>query len=224
MKKQRTLFNQKGAGRPKLPAHKRKSIAHRKREDIPDQKPLHVTIKINKQIVYTLRNKILFKKISRAIVQARAKGLRVIHFSVQRDHIHFLLEAKDKVLLGKSMQAMMISLAKSLKFASKTSHKKIFIDRYHVHILKTLAEIRNAKLYILGNALKHGAIKAQFDPFSSVIKAPEITWKFNFKKYFKDLPHFLEYQELINSLVDAPQFYLVKKEVKKSTATSASLF
>jgi REP element-mobilizing transposase RayT len=222
MKKQRSLFNQKGAGRPKLPAHRRKSIAHRKREEIPGQKPLHVTIKINKQIVYTLRNKILFKKISRAIMRARAKGLRVIHFSVQRDHIHFLLEAKDKILLGKSMQAMMISLAKSLKFVSKTSLKKIFIDRYHVHILKTLTEIKNAKFYILGNALKHGAIKDQFDTFSSVIKAPEIAWKFNFEKYFKDLLHFLDYQELIDNLIDDPLFYLVKMESKKSVATSTS--
>jgi REP element-mobilizing transposase RayT len=211
MKYQRSLFNQKGAGRPILPAHKRKSIAHRTREDIPSQSPVHVTIKINKQIVYTLRNKILFKKISRAIMKARARGLRVIHFSVQRDHIHFLLEAKDKILLGKSMQAMMISLAKSLKFASKTSLKKIFKDRYHVHILKTLTEIKNAKLYILGNALKHGAIKDQFDTFSSVIKAPEIAWKFNFEKYFHDLIHFLDYQELINNLVDDPVFYIVKK-------------
>jgi REP element-mobilizing transposase RayT len=211
--KPRTLLNLKGAGRPKLPPNKRKAIPHRLRSEIPTNKPVHVTIKIQKEIVYTLRNKIIFQKISRAIQRARQKGLRVIHFSIQRDHIHFLLEANDKIHLGKSMQAMMISLAKSLKNLSQTKLTKIFKDRYHVHILKTLSEIKNTKLYILGNAVKHGAIKDQFDTFSSVIKAPEIAWKFNFEKYFRDLLHFLDYQELIEGLVDEPLFYLVKKAI-----------
>jgi REP element-mobilizing transposase RayT len=211
MTKQFSLFNQKGAGRPKLPLHKRRSIAHRTRDEIPKQKPVHVTIKIRKEILATLRNKLVFKKIARAISKARQKDLRVIHFSVQRDHIHFLLEAHDKKHLGRAMQSLTISLAKSLKNLSGTKLKKIFKDRYHVHILRTFAEVKNTKLYILGNALKHGAIADHFDTFSSVIKATEIAWQFNFEKYFRDLLHFLDYQELIDGLVDDPRFYLARK-------------
>jgi REP element-mobilizing transposase RayT len=206
----RSLFNPKGAGRPKLPDHKKKSIPHRERAIIPRNTPVHVTIKINKHIVSTLRNKIIFKKISQAISKARNKGIRLIHFTIQRDHVHMLIETNDKKQLGRAMQAMGISLAKSLKNLTKKK-LRIFKDRYHVHILKTLKEVQNAKSYILGNALKHGVIKDKFDTFSSIVKVREIAWQFDFEKYFTDLIHFLDYENLIDDITDQAKFYLTTK-------------
>jgi REP element-mobilizing transposase RayT len=206
----KTLFNPKGAGRPKIPPNKKNYIPHRERETIPKKTPVHVTIKINKHIVHTLRNKIIFQKISRAITKARNKGIRLVHFTIQRDHVHMLIEAENKNQLGKAMQALGISFSKSLKSLTKTK-LKIFKDRYHVHILKTLKEVRNAKSYILGNAIKHGVIRDKFDTFSSIVKVNELAWQFDFEKYFTDLIHFLEYEDLITALVDTPEYYLCKR-------------
>jgi REP element-mobilizing transposase RayT len=211
MLKQKNLFNPKGAGRKAIAPSKRKYIPHREREEIPRGKPVHVTIKLNSGVVNTLRNKILFKKIQRSITLARRKGIRLVHFTVQKDHIHLMIESENKIQLARSMQSLKISLAKSLLFLTQNKVAKVFKDRYHVHILKTLREIKNAKLYILGNAGKHGVIKDKFDTFSSVIKAPEIAWLFDFEKYFRDLIHFLDYQKVIDELVDDPQYYLTKK-------------
>jgi REP element-mobilizing transposase RayT len=211
MKKQISLLNPKGAGRKPISAAKRKYIPHRHRSEIPSGKPVHVTIKLNHGVVGTLRNKILFKRIQRAITLARRKGIRLVHFTVQKDHIHLMIESENKIQLARSMQSLKISLAKSLLFLTQNKIAKVFKDRYHVHILKTLKEIKNTKLYILGNASKHGVIKDKFDTFSSVIKAPEIAWLFDFEKYFRDLIHFLDYEEMITSLVDLPKYYLCKK-------------
>jgi REP element-mobilizing transposase RayT len=208
--KQLKLFNKKNAGRPKIPLHKRGYVPHRKREKLPAKTPIHATIKIRSNIVQTLRNKIVFKKISKAILRARVQGLRIIHFTVQKDHLHLLIETHNNKELAKGMQALGISLAKSLKNLTKVKGP-IYKERYHLHILKTVQEIKNVKAYILGNAHKHGVIKDHFDTFSSVIKVPEIAWQFNFEKYFKDLVHFLDYEKIISDLIDPPKFYLTRK-------------
>jgi len=205
-----TLFNLKGAGRPRLAIEKRRSIPHRTRESFKKGTPVHVTIKLKKNIVFTLRNKTIFQKIAKAVQKARLKKLRIIHFTVQKDHLHLLLEATDKIALGKSLQSLGISLSKSLTHLLKRSGS-VYKERYHVHILKSIREIKNAKLYILGNAVKHGVIKDKFDTFSSVIKEPKIAWQFDFEKYFSDLLHFLDYEKIISDLVDSPKFFLTKK-------------
>jgi REP element-mobilizing transposase RayT len=210
MKHAKTLFNPKGAGRPTLSEHKRKQVAHRKRPLLPKNTPVHVTIKIRPFLFQTLRRKIYFKKISRAISRARNKGLRIIHFTVQKDHLHFMIETKDNLQLAKGMQSLGISLSKSLKVHVGKHIKSIYKSRYHLHILNTIKEIKNAKYYILGNSIKHGVINNSFDSYSSVLKAPELIWKFDFEKYFHDLLHFLDYEELIFKLIDDPLFYKTK--------------
>jgi REP element-mobilizing transposase RayT len=87
-----TLFNPKGAGRPK--GRSKHYIPHLKREKIPKQTPVHVTIKINKEYK-GLRSKAFLNMLKHAIKKARLKGLAVIHFTVQIDHIHLFLEPKN---------------------------------------------------------------------------------------------------------------------------------
>ena len=54
---------------------------------------------------------------------------------------------------------------------------KVFSDRYHAHILKTMAEVRNVLHYIEHNHRKHvpGLPRDYKDPFVSVGVAPT-TW------------------------------------------------
>jgi REP element-mobilizing transposase RayT len=210
MRHAKTLFNPKGAGRPALLLTQKKQVAHRARPLLPKNTPVHVTIKIRPFLFQTLRKKVYFKKISRAISRARSKGLRIIHFTVQKDHLHFMIEAENNKQLAKGMQALGISLSKSLKGNIAKHIRSVYKSRYHLHILNTIREIKNTKLYILGNAIKHGVIKNTFDTYSSVLKAPELIWQFNFERYFRDLVHFLDYEELVFGLIDDPQFYKTK--------------
>jgi hypothetical protein len=55
----------------------------------------------------------------------------------------------------------------------------VFSDRYHAHVLRTPAEVRNALRYVLGNHASHAARRGEplrdgfVDPFSSaVMKEP----------------------------------------------------
>jgi hypothetical protein len=48
------------------------------------------------------------------------------------------------------------------------SFGKLFADRYHARVLRTPREVRNALVYVINNARKHGAWKASHaDPYSS---------------------------------------------------------
>ena len=45
---------------------------------------------------------------------------------------------------------------------------KVFTDRYHAHVLRTPREVRNALVYVLQNARRHGArLRGRLDPYAS---------------------------------------------------------
>ncbi len=104
---------------------------------------------------------------------ALSDGFRLVHFSVQHDHIHFLLEADSKPRLSAAMQKLCISMARRLNLLwgeGKTWIGRIFKQRYHAHLLKTPAEVRNAIVYVLANGAKHGEHQpGHADPFSSAL-------------------------------------------------------
>jgi hypothetical protein len=70
------------------------------------------------------------------------------------------------------MQGLGIRLARSINRRLERSGA-VLADRYHLHVLKTPTEVRNALLYVLSNARKHAAQdharydRGWIDPFSS---------------------------------------------------------
>ncbi len=104
---------------------------------------------------------------------ALSDGFRLVHFSVQHDHFHFLIEADSKPRLSAAMQKLCISIARRLNHLwgeGKTWIGRIFKQRYHAHLLKTPTEVRNAIVYVLANAAKHGELQpGHADPFSSAL-------------------------------------------------------
>ena len=90
----------------------------------------------------------------------------IVHFSVQRTHIHLLVEANDRLALAKGMQAFGISAAKHINALildedGKRRRGSVFPDRYHVKILKTPRQVRNCLAYVLNNWRHHGEDKGQ---------------------------------------------------------------
>jgi hypothetical protein len=83
------LTNQKNAGRPAI---RDKGIRHTKREKIIAPRPLHLTIKL---IRADIQNKTILKGLRHAISMARMQGLRIVHYSLEHDHVHLYAEASD---------------------------------------------------------------------------------------------------------------------------------
>jgi REP element-mobilizing transposase RayT len=94
-------------------------------------------------------------------------GMRLIEFSVQSNHIHLIVEANDRRALSKGMQGLLIRLAKQINRASERSGH-VFADRYHAHILRTVAEVRNAVHYVKFNGNNHSKLPKEYiDGYSS---------------------------------------------------------
>jgi REP element-mobilizing transposase RayT len=101
-------------------------------------------------------------------------GFRLLHFSILNDHLHFVVEAKDRTALCRGLQGLLIRLARGLnKLWGRKG--KVFADRYHDRALKSPREVRNALVYVLGNGRKHaaqGRAIAQFDGPDMFSSAP----------------------------------------------------
>lgn len=94
-------------------------------------------------------------------------ALRVIEFSVQNDHAHFIVEAHDKDTLSRGLRGLTIRLARAVNRALRV-RGAVWGDRYHARELKTPRAVRNAVAYVLMNAKKHGMrVRAGIDEFSS---------------------------------------------------------
>jgi putative transposase len=139
-----------GAGRPK---RRPSRVSHLTREKFK-KKPVHITLKILEG-VGDLRTEKRFVRIQRAFFAACGHlDMRILQFSVQGNHIHLVVEARDQKTLGQAMQGLCIRLAKNINRISGRDGT-VFADRYHAHILKTPAEVRNAVHYVIYNRHKH---------------------------------------------------------------------
>lgn len=107
--------------------------------------------------VGSLRTKRKVQVLRRALAACRERACaRVIQWSIQRDHIHLIAEASNARALSRAMQGLSIRIAKGLnRLLERTG--SVFLDRYHVHILRTPREVRNALAYVLNNARRHAA-------------------------------------------------------------------
>ena len=96
----------------------------------------------------------------------------VVHLSIQRTHIHLLVEASDRMALARGMQGLQISAARHLNRAAGRKGT-VFADRYHAEIIDNRRQARHALAYVLNNWRRHGEHRKHFartwrvDPFSS---------------------------------------------------------
>ena len=79
---------------------------------------------------------------------------RLVHFSVQRDHAHLIVEACDARALSNGIRALEIRIAHRINRFEKRKGR-LFADRYHTHELTTPRETKAALEYVLKNAQHH---------------------------------------------------------------------
>lgn len=103
---------------------------------------------------------------------AARDDVRVVHFSVQGNHVHLLAEAEGERALGDAMRVLSIRLSVSLNGLMRT-RGRVLEDRYHARTLRTPTEARRALAHVIGNYASHEArrgapLRAGFvDAFSS---------------------------------------------------------
>lgn len=143
-----------GAGRVPGP---RPRVPHRKRPLHRRWCPLHVTLRVTPRFP-SLRAQLLFRIVEGAIRATRPAGFRVVHFSVQRDHVHTLVEAADNATLTRGMRSLTVRIAMRLNRVLGRRRGRVWGDRYHRHDLEKPRVVRNALVYVLANFKKHEGI------------------------------------------------------------------
>jgi len=157
-------------GRP--PKGKKAGVSHLRREELSRHHGVHVTLRTAAGVGYLRRQRVV-SGIEEAFRQARIRfGMRIVHYSIQGNHLHLIVEAEDRESLAKGMQGLAIRIAKTLnRLFDRAGH--VWADRYHSHVLRTRREVANALRYVLGNFARHarqwGETAARFaDECSSI--------------------------------------------------------
>ncbi|MBL8896721.1 MAG: transposase [Planctomycetes bacterium] len=82
---------------------------------------------------------------------------RIVHYSIQKDHLHLLVEADDRTCVARGMIALLSPLARALN-KRWGRWGQAFPGRYHDEVISTPTQARNALRYVLQNGKKHGVV------------------------------------------------------------------
>ena len=129
-------------------------MSHHGRPEVTRRTPVHATLRVLPN-VWNLRSLRSLAVIERALAGARAwRESRVVHFGIEGDHLHLIVEADGNRALSEGMQGLTVRLAKGLN-RMMGRRGKVFADRFHAHVLETPAEVRSALAYVLLNHRGH---------------------------------------------------------------------
>ena len=142
-------------------------VRHRSRRSLASRHPCHVTLRV-RDGAPSLRAPGFVRAFEETLARGCERGeFRVVHYALLRDHAHLIVEAKDRHALGRGMK----SLTRRMVWAMRRAfgwHGGLLEDRYHMRVLKTPREVRNAIRYVLLNmARRRRAALRTLDPASS---------------------------------------------------------
>lgn len=162
-----------GAGRP--PKGEFAGHAHKGRAAFRAKHPLHVVMRVL-PAAGNLRKPAIHDAVRASLTTLGThEDCRVVHLSIQRDHLHLLVEADDRQALARGMRSFQISLAKRINRAISTPSRKrrrgqIFADRYESFVLDTPRAVRDALVYVLNAWRKYEKPSPEaLDPYSSAL-------------------------------------------------------
>lgn len=197
-----------GAGRKK---RLDKSPNHVLRPELSKRTPVHVSLRCVRGIP-SLRQWGIYEQVRRVLLRfLELEDFRVVHISIQRNHLHFIIEADSKRALSRRMQSLVILLARAIN-ERWSREGKVFAYRYSARQIKTRRYARNALSYVLNNWRRHwvdvkdGLAKDIYlDEFSSAVSFDGWTIRFG-------RPRSVDYEPLP---VSAPQTFLLREGWKE---------
>jgi REP element-mobilizing transposase RayT len=150
-------------------------VSHSRRPEVRSNWPHHVTVRV-RHGVWNLRSQRCFSRIARALAAVRDReGFRVVHFSVQGNHLHLVTEASARRDMSNGMRALLIRIARSLN-ALMGTRGRLYADRYHERVVTSRSQMRNVLRYVLENHARHlneigkGHLAAAIDAYSSAAR------------------------------------------------------
>src|SRR5437016_794700 len=97
-------FRKRGRRTPGRPKKNGAGVSHLRREELSRHHPVHVTLRTLAGVGYMRRQRVI-GAVEEAFRQARIRfGMRIVHYSIQGNHLHLLVEAEDRESLAKGMQ------------------------------------------------------------------------------------------------------------------------
>jgi len=102
----------------------------------------------------SFRSERVFARLRDAISAASRENFRIIHFSVQGNHLHLMVEALDAKALCSGALGLAIRTARAVNKALSRAGR-VWGDRYHTRALTTPREVRHGLVYVLFNVRKH---------------------------------------------------------------------
>jgi hypothetical protein len=127
--------------------------AHVARPAHDSRHPVHVTMR-RVRLGPSFRAELARRAIEAELYAVKARDVRVVHYSIQDNHLHLMVEGANRADLGRQMKLLFSRIAMAVnRIARRTG--KLFADRHHRHELKTPTEVRRALVYILFNNRKY---------------------------------------------------------------------
>lgn len=159
-----------GAGRK---AGTRPAVRHLSRAELRRPLPAHVTLRVCRDLP-SLRTVPIVREVERSFAEGCERpGFRLVHYSLQGNHAHLIVEADDRTALGRGMMSIASRIARAVNRVGRRTGR-VLADRYHVRPLSTPREVHRALRYLLLNARHHtGAARTavlrtvHLDPASS---------------------------------------------------------
>ena len=143
-----------GAGRKPGPNPR---IRHRSRSAFSHRLPCHVTLKVREGIP-SLRTVRLVHELERSFAASSERNdFWLVHYSIQGNHAHLIVEAEGRDALARGMKSLGARIARAVNRIFRRIGPVLADRRYHLHVLRTPREVRNALAYVLLNARRHAA-------------------------------------------------------------------
>src|SRR5690606_4761271 len=119
----------RGPGRPRKAA--RAGSPHTTRPELEARHPVHIVLRVVRE-VGSLRKRVVYAALREATISVALRELhdkegmafRIVHISIQRDHVHLIVEADSKTALSRGMQSFQISAAKHINRAASRNREE----------------------------------------------------------------------------------------------------
>lgn len=129
-------------------------MPHVRRETVTPRDPVHVTMRVAKGIANLQRGRLRDELLATLGHVRERLGVRLVQFSVQANHLHLIVEAKDTPSLSRAMKGLAVRLARRIN-RLMGRRGQVFPDRFHTHVLRSPRQALNAARYVRDNSRRH---------------------------------------------------------------------
>lgn len=194
----------RGAGRP----NRSGTPNHMARQKVDFKKPLHVTLKLKEGIHITLRTSDMLVAFQQSAEKARKHQLHVIHFSLESNHLHLIVECANNKALADGMKSLAGSFGRAIRKCCG-GRGAVFKGRFHLQVFKSPTQMKNGLAYVLLNQSKHEKLIPYNDRYSSAEYFGE--WKKLLGREIGPLlPHKPKFRKL-PAYLSTPQSWLARE-------------